>query len=55
MYKVVKHFTEPVVDPETKEEYERESYTLSSKRRVSWILRIRNGKTGTIGNIHKFI
>lgn len=36
MYKVVKHFTEPVVDPETKEEYERESYTLSRKRRVSW-------------------
>ena len=55
MYKVVKHFTEPVVKSRTKEEYERESYTLSSKRRGAGILRIRNGKTGTIGNIHKFI
>ena len=36
MYKVIKHFTESVVDPETKEQYERESYTLSSKRRVIW-------------------
>ena len=36
MYKVVKHFIESIVDPETKEQYESESYTLSSKRRVIW-------------------
>ena len=36
MYRVVKHFVELIVDPETKEQYERESYTLSSRRRVIW-------------------
>lgn len=29
MYRVVKRFIESIVDPETKEQYERESYTLS--------------------------
>lgn len=36
MYRVVKCFIELIVDPETKEQYERESYTLSSRRRVIW-------------------
>lgn len=36
MYRVVKRFIESIVDPETKEQYERESYTLSSRRRVIW-------------------
>ena len=36
MYRVVKHFVEFIADPETKEQYERESYALSSRRRVIW-------------------
>lgn len=44
MYKVVRHFIERVTDQETKEQYERESYTLSSKRRVSWDTKSRKWK-----------
>ena len=36
MYRVVKRFIESIVDSEIKEQYERESYTLSSRRRVIW-------------------